>query len=993
MQLQDNLSTDSGWNIREHRFDPGQLVTNGSKFMTGNGYLGYRGTFPEWTKSEYVGCVVTDTYDNADGTWTELCTVPNGLFARAELVDGAREEGASGNSGAVETAPPEGTGVAEGTPPESAPPAGRPTVGAGAAGAAGDAAAARDSLDSGSQGIPLSLLPGGPATVASYRRELDFRYGVQSRAVTLEVPPEAFSPGGETPDAHAREHHELDDAELDEPARAERAPGASVSIRDERFASYEDLHLICARYELRVGNVNGGPRKTGPKESSKGLPGKGERGSAEEVPGSGASGKRGVRSGARVRLVVGIDGEVWSLNGEHFSSYESSAEPVRETPGGGQAPAGRAASGERPAAAERTPAGERSAAGEGAAAGRLGAAGQADPEANPDTAAGTAGTGENACDNGLLTMRVVTQERGVPVCVGSSIRMTGAKPVEAAGVQEERGIYRVYVFELEPGEQIAFEQHMAVYSGNDTADPDAAVRRSLAAARRKGYEELLAEHRRVWDRMWERTDVTVEGDPAAQAVLRYCQYQNFIATPRHADHLPIGARGLSCQAYQGAAFWDQEIFNVPVYVHTEPEVARRILTYRHRTLAGAREKARALGYHGAFYAWVSGDTGREICPSFFFRDVLTGRPIRNHFNDWQIHVSPDIAYAVWRYYVVTGDFEFMTERGAEILFEVARFLWSRAHWSPARRRYEYIRLLGPDEYHENVDNNPFTCYQARYALRAALRVLALLAERAPERLAELRSTLDLRDAEIEEWRDMAEWIYVKSPDPETSLIEQFDGFFALEDTRPAALEERLLDPGEYWGWPNGVAVHTQVSKQADVAQLFALHPAEFDTPTMEANYDYYEPRTQHGSSLSFSVYAMVAAWIGRVDAAYDYFMRSCTVDLFDISKAVSGGTFIGGIHTAASGVAWQVAVFGFGGVRIEEDRVVMAPRLPAGWRKLAFPLVVRGRRIRATVTGEEVAVRAAPENSASVSLEIDGQRLELEPGATVGVRRASRYHE
>ncbi|TVQ24310.1 MAG: glycoside hydrolase family 65 protein [Spirochaetaceae bacterium] len=771
MQLRDNLATESGWDIIEQRFETGQLVTNGSNFMTGNGYLGYRGTFPEWRKAEYVGCVVSDTYDNADGKWTELCTVPNGLFAEAELVDIVSDRS------------------------------------------------------------PVSLFEGN---TFSYERSLNVRYGVQRRSVE-------WGRGNEI----------------------------EVSIRDARFASYTDLHLLCQTYSLYA------------------------------------------HSDMKVRFTAGIDGDIWSLNGEHFSDREC---------------------------------------------------------------------GEQ---DGSLYFDCVTQEKGVPLTVAATVVMTGVQPSRTSSRMEKNACYLVYDFDLESGQRISFNQYMTVYSGNDTGEPRRAALASLEKAVETGYEALLVSHKAVWDDRWNRCHVSIDGDPAAQTVLRYCLYQNAIATPAHTDHLPIGARGLSCQAYQGAAFWDQEIFNLPVFMYTEPEIARRILVYRYRTLNGARKKAEDLGYGGAFYAWVSADTGEEICPSFFFKDVLTGRKIRNHFNDWQIHVSPDIAFTIWKYYQATGDFDFLLDHGAEMMFEIARFLWIRAFYNPARDRYEYIRLLGPDEYHENVDNNLFTNYQAQYSFRRALQIYQLLAERAPEGLATLKRKIRLSDDEPEHWQRVLEKIYIPVPREEDRVIPQFDRFFELEDLRPEELESRLLDPGEYWGWPNGVAVHTQVAKQADVIQLFALHPDAYERDVMKANYAYYEPRAQHGSSLSLSVYSMVASWIGRMDQAYEYFMRSCTVDLFNANKAVSGGTFIGGIHTAASGAAWQIVVSGFAGARVHQDGVYLDPNMPPQWNRVEFLMTFRQNDLRIEIGRSNVRLQADPANTEAVPVCVRGERHSVAPGETV----------
>jgi kojibiose phosphorylase len=466
--------------------------------------------------------------------------------------------------------------------------------------------------------------------------------------------------------------------------------------------------------------------------------------------------------------------------------------------------------------------------------------------------------------------------------------------------------------------------------------------------------------------MWDSFDVHIDGNDEDQRLLRYNTYHNIIATPAHTDHLPIGARGLSCQAYQGAAFWDQEIFNLPMYVYTRPEIARNILRYRHKTLDGARRKADRLGYRGAFYAWISGDTGDELCPDFFFRDVITGRKIRNHFNDWQIHVSPDISYAVWQYYRATGDRRFLVDSGAEILFEVARFLYSHAYYKKEKDRFEIIRVLGPDEYHENVDNSVFTNVQARYALDRALEAYEMLADagRPSEALADIRSRIGLTDDELAGWREMAEKLYIPQPDSESGLIEQFDGYFELEDVTPDKLAERLIDENEYWGWPNGIAYHTQVTKQADVVQLFALHPApEYGIDIVRRNYEYYEPRTQHRSSLSPGVHALVASRVGNLAEAERYLEHSLTIDLRNTNPPESGGTFIGGIHTAACGIGWQIVVFGFLGLRVEEEYIVLDPRLPQDWDGIRTRLTVRGHQFEVSTDGTVVELVSTSESA------------------------------
>ncbi len=220
------------------------------------------------------------------------------------------------------------------------------------------------------------------------------------------------------------------------------------------------------------------------------------------------------------------------------------------------------------------------------------------------------------------------------------------------------------------------------------------------------------------------------------------------------------------------------------------------------------------------------------------------------------------------------------------------------------------------------------------------------------------------------------------------MIPQFDGFFRLEDTTPGEIKKRLIDPGEYWGWPNGIAVPTQVSKQADVTQLFALHPTAFDRETMKRNWEYYEPRTQHGSSLSPAVYAIVAAWVGHMDEAKRYFMKSCTVDLLNDNKAVSGGTFIGGIHTAACGISWQIIVMGFAGLFLTDEGFGFRPHLPRGWKRVSFRLKRWGASLEVTIDGEDrgsITVRASDDNEATIAVSVGDTERAVAPGEEVSV--------
>lgn len=386
-------------------------------------------------------------------------------------------------------------------------------------------------------------------------------------------------------------------------------------------------------------------------------------------------------------------------------------------------------------------------------------------------------------------------------------------------------------------------------------------------------------------------------------------------------------------------------------------------------------------------AWVSGITGDELCPDVFFDDVLTGRPIRNHFNVWQMHISPDVVTTIEQYLKVTGDTDYLVEFGAEIAFEVARFLRSFVRWNDWNATYHCIRLLGPDEWHENVDDNAFTNYQTHAALDFAIVTHERLAVDRPEELAALSDRLDLDEAEVDRWRHVRDHLVLPAPDDDTGIIEQFRGFFALEDVSPAEVATRLQHPEEYWGWPNGIAVATKVSKQADVAMLLWLQRHRFSNEVIAANYDYYEPFCSHASSLSHAAYGMVAVHLGRTEDAAAHFYKTATVDLLNTDHAVVGGTFIGGIHTAACGGTYQLAVNGFGGLDVIDGVLSIDPELPVAWTELSYPVTFGGARLHVTVRPESVAVLSLESNTAPVEIDVFGNRQRVEPGSVVELVR------
>jgi nigerose phosphorylase len=474
----------------------------------------------------------------------------------------------------------------------------------------------------------------------------------------------------------------------------------------------------------------------------------------------------------------------------------------------------------------------------------------------------------------------------------------------------------------------------------------------------------------------------VEGDLESQLALRYSMFLLLSSAPFHSENLSIPARALSAQVYKGAVFWDTDIFMFPFFLSAFPEVARNLIAYRIHTLPGARKKAREYGFKGAFYPWEGQEGGHDACTLFNITDVFTGRPMRTYFRDKQIHISADVVWAVWQYAGVTGDASILWEGGFEVMLECARFFHSYAYRLSDESTFVLVDVTGPDEYHERVGNNAFTNYMVQEAVASTLKCATLLEEADPRRFAALREDLEFQPEEHARLREFAEHLVLPVADPDNGVIPQFDGYFSLEDCSLEALKSRVLDPNEYLGGGNGLATTTQILKQADVVLLMHLLPERFTREEKLVNWEYYEPRTEHGSSLSACAYALVAAAIGKPDFAYTYFLKTATIDLSGKSKQFVGTLYIGGTHPAANGGAWMVATQGFAGVRLLPDHVLLEPQLPRHWESLEFSCRWKGRTLHVTVSRDAFAVAADPANDGPVLLHFQGTSHACPPGAS-----------
>jgi trehalose/maltose hydrolase-like predicted phosphorylase len=468
---------------------------------------------------------------------------------------------------------------------------------------------------------------------------------------------------------------------------------------------------------------------------------------------------------------------------------------------------------------------------------------------------------------------------------------------------------------------------------------------ALAAREGAGFETLLAEHRATWAGRWEGADVVVDGDAELTRGIRFALF-SLMASVRDDGVAAVGARGLSGPGYRGHVFWDADVFVLPFLAATHPPAARAILEYRLQRLPAARTTARELNRDGARFPWESAATGEDVTPGLARLPDGSVVPIRT--GELEEHINADVAWAAACYLDWSGDAAFESP-ARELLLETARYWASRIRVDRKGRAHIY-GVIGPDEYHEPVDDNAFTNVMARWNLRRAAAVAA--------------------EAERARWLQLAEML-VDGYDPDTGLYEEFAGFFGLERLIIADIAPRRPIVADLLLGAERVS-DAQVVKQADVLMMHHLIPEEVAPGSLAANLDFYEPRTAHGSSLSPAVHAALFPRAGRPDDGLPFLELAARIDLDDPTATTAGG-----LHLAAMGGVWQALVMGFAGVRPTGDALAVDPQLPAAWNGLDLRLSFRGVPLRLRAEHEVVAVDAAAPVQIRVgdAPVVNGQRL------------------
>ncbi|SEB52703.1 maltose phosphorylase [Maribacter dokdonensis] len=479
-----------------------------------------------------------------------------------------------------------------------------------------------------------------------------------------------------------------------------------------------------------------------------------------------------------------------------------------------------------------------------------------------------------------------------------------------------------------------------------------------------GFIGLLQKQKEAWAAIWEMSDIVIEGDVKAQQGIRFNIFQlnqTYLGTD---STLNIGPKGFTGEKYGGSTYWDTEAYCIPFYMATKDDkVARKLLKYRYNHLEKAIENAKKLGFlnGAALYPMVT--MNGEEC-----------------HNEWEItfeeiHRNGAIAFAIHNYFRYTGDYSYIPEMGLEVLIGISRFWHQRVNLSKDKNKYVMLGVTGPNEYENNVNNNWYTNYLAKWCINYTLTQLDKVKSGYPDDYHRVVGKTKLTDRECEKWKKVANKMYFPYS-KEYGVFLQQDGFLDKELVKVDDLPKSERPINQKWSWDR--ILRSPYIKQADVLQGFYFFEEDFSTEDLERHFDFYEPFTVHESSLSPCVHSIQAAKLGRMEQAYNFYLRTSRLDLDDYNKEVEEG-----LHITSMAGTWMSIVEGFGGMRVVNDKLSFKPQIPNQWNAYSFKVNFRNRIIKVNVTADCTTFQLI--GTKEVSIRVNGKKVELFPDELITV--------
>ncbi|MBN1951301.1 MAG: glycoside hydrolase family 65 protein [Bacteroidales bacterium] len=566
-------------------------------------------------------------------------------------------------------------------------------------------------------------------------------------------------------------------------------------------------------------------------------------------------------------------------------------------------------------------------------------------------------------DCGYITSR--TRKTEFDVCLGITTRiLNGEEVVSISPTIEQREKYLAFHYtpEVSKGGAITILKYAAVQSSlyHKKEDLMDQAELSLKKAAEKGFENLLREHKERWEEKWKTSDILIEGDDEAQQGIRFNIFQLNQTYTGDDERLNIGPKGFTGEKYGGVTYWDTEAYCLPFFLCTAPSyVARNLVFYRYKQLGKAIENGEKLGFTegAALYPMVT--INGEEC-----------------HNEWEItfeeiHRNGAIAHAIYNYVRHTGDKRYLIDYGLEVLIAISRFWRQRVNFSESRKKWVMLGVTGPNEYENNVNNNWYTNTIASWTLSYTIQLIAEIKNMDEEKYKILVSKVRFNEQEeIPAWEDIIENMYYPI-DKESGIFLQQDGYLDKEQITTDQLDPAQQPINQHWSWDR--ILRSCFIKQADVLQGIYLFEDHYDTETIRKNFEFYESRTVHESSLSPCVHSILAARLSDMEMAYKLYLRTSRLDLDDYNNEVDEG-----LHITSMAGTWMSVIEGFAGKRVRNGRLVLNPQIPEQWESYSFKILFRGSRLKVKVTPKNLYLVNESNISAALivldeSIQLNGQ--------------------
>jgi len=492
----------------------------------------------------------------------------------------------------------------------------------------------------------------------------------------------------------------------------------------------------------------------------------------------------------------------------------------------------------------------------------------------------------------------------------------------------------------------------------------AAAEKVIKTATAKGYSQLLQDQIDAWAKIWEMSDITIDGDVKAQQGIRFNIFQLNQTYLGKDSRLNIGPKGFTGEKYGGSTYWDTEAYCIPFYMATkDQEVARNLLTYRYNQLDKAIENAAKLGFTNGAALYPMVTMNGEEC-----------------HNEWEItfeeiHRNGAIAFAIFNYNRFTGDYSYIPEKGLEVLIGIARFWHQRANYSTKLNQYVILGVTGPNEYENNVNNNFYTNYIAKWCLDYTYEQIQKVALEYPSDHKRITEKVNITDSELQQWKKVADHMYFPYSEEHEVYLQQ-DGFLDKVLVRVADLDRSQRPINQKWSWDR--ILRSPYIKQADVLQGFYFFEDHFSKEELKRNFEFYESFTVHESSLSPCVHSIQAAALDKMEMAYTFYLRTSRLDLDDYNKEVEEGC-----HITSMAGTWMSIVEGFGGMRVKDDALHFTPRIPKEWNGYSFKINFRNQILKVAVHQNET--KFSIDGDKDLTVFVNGTAVLVEPNSLITV--------